>query len=513
MARLLVVVALLVSLLGAPPPAANAASCDASGSLADDFRQAPELRALAATVRALPLETKVGQLLMPGFVGTAPDAGLLDRVARGRVGGIFLLQRNVRSIEQLQALNGALSNAVAEATGGVRPFIATDFEGGPVNSLRVITGNTLSAAQLAFRGADSVRAQGAADAEALRFLGFNVDLAPVADVLTEASTVIGVRSFSSDPNAAALLSRAYLRGLHDGGVIGVMKHFPGHGATADDSHVMLPVVERSVEELLAADLVPYRQAIGAGELEAVMIGHLSIPALDPEMPASLSRATISGLLRDWLRFDGLVMTDELKMRAISEQYGVGEAATIALLAGVDVVLADWTGAEQAAVVGALVSACRSGAFGPGRIDRSVMRIMRLKLAYGLAGPEFEDAYSANLAEVGLPGLAPRAAAPPVEEIAPPDGDEMAPNAEAGVAPEGEQVGPGAEETVIEPGGAPAETPSPLPTTTPLPTPTPTPVSLQPTPTKPPTATVTVTATATATASPSATPTRTATRTP
>ena len=461
------------------PHTALAAACQSTPSDAESLLPLDQ-RALFALVRALPAETRIGQLLMPGFVGTDPDPGLLERVAAGRLGGLYLIQRNVRSEVAVRGLTAALDETATVAAVGIHPFLATDFEGGTVNALRVITGNTASAIQLAARGTAGVESQGAADADALRWLGFNTNLAPVADVLTVAGGVIGTRAFATDPETAASLSRAYLRGLKSGGVIGVMKHFPGHGATADDSHALLPVVDRTLDQLADADLLPYRQAIDAGELDAVMVAHLSVPALDPESPTSLSRATIAGLLRDTLRFDGLVMTDELKMRAISARYGVVDAALMAIDAGVDVLLADWTGSDQATVYAALLDACDSGRLAAERVDRSVARILRLKLAYGLLAPDLVERYASLTA----------ALAEPAEESPP---EAMAPDALSPM----ETVPPAEEQLVPTPTTIPTAFPTPLSTQ-------PTPVSVQPTPTRPP---------PTATASPTPTSTSTATRTP
>jgi beta-N-acetylhexosaminidase len=420
------VVALLLALLppapvlsGAEGAPAAAAGCEASAPAPGEARLPVEQQALLAVARELPLDVKLGQLLIVGFVGTAPDAGLVERAARGRLGGLFLLGRNVRDAAQTQALNARVSEAAAGASLGIRPFLATDFEGGTVNALRAITGTTPSAAALAAGGLAAVQAQGAADAAVLKSLGFNANLAPVVDVLSEPSAVIGTRAFSSDPGAAAALGRAYLRGLQEGGVLGVLKHFPGHGATSGDSHVLLPVVERSLAQLEAADLVPYRQAIAAGEAQAVMVGHLLVPALDPEIPASLSRPIIAGLLRDRLAFDGLVVTDELKMGAVSRRFSVTEAAVLAIQAGVDVVLADYTGAEQDAVLQALTRACLAGQFPAERLERSVARVLRLKRAYDLLGPELSGRYEAHVARLsGIRGAASAPPAPP--PAAPPD---------------------------------------------------------------------------------------------
>jgi beta-N-acetylhexosaminidase len=352
--------------------------------------------------RGLPLDVKLGQLLLLGFVGTQPDAGLLDRARRGRVGGFFLLQRNVRDAAQVRDLTTQLTQASAATSAGISPFLATDFEGGTVNALRAITGATPSAAALGAGGPAAVEARGAQDAALLKSLGLNVNLAPVADVLTSRSEVIGSRAFSADPATVATLSRAYLRGLRRGNVLGVLKHFPGHGGTEGDSHVLLPRVDRTLAQLEAGDLVPYQQAIAAGEAQAVMMGHLLVPAVDQEAPASVSAPAVAGLLRDRLRFDGLVMTDELKMGAISGRYAPPQAAVMAVRAGVDVILADYTAAEQEAVLQALARACQAGQIPEGRLEQSVARVLRLKLAYGLAGPEASARYQALLGAAGAP---------------------------------------------------------------------------------------------------------------
>ena len=399
---LAMVLPVLAALASPFPGHAAAAGCDAAEPLPEEAQLSSADRALLALARELPLEVKVGQLLMPGFVGLLPDAGLLDRARRGHVGGFFLLQRNVRDAAQLAQLTAGLSQAAAEGSLGLRPLLATDFEGGTVNTLRAIIGATSPAAALASLSPSEVEARGARDAAVLASLGFNTNLAPVADVLSASGGIIGTRAFSSDPLVVEALSRAYLRGLQSAGILGVMKHFPGHGSTADDSHVVLPVVSRSLPELEAADLLPYRRAIAAGEAQAVMVGHLLVPTLDPEAPASLSYPIVTGLLRRQLGFDGLVITDELKMGAISGTYGVTPAALLALRAGVDVILADYTGAEQDAVEQALIAACRAGQLPPGRIDRSVARILRLKLAHGLAGPDLVARYRQLLAWPTLP---------------------------------------------------------------------------------------------------------------
>jgi beta-glucosidase len=171
-----------------------------------------------------------------------------------------------------------------------------------------------------------------------RAVGLNWVLGPVCDVNNNpANPVINVRAWGEDPASAGALAAAFLRGLQATGVLGCAKHFPGHGDTTSDSHLELPLLPHSRERLEQVELPPFRQAIAAG-VEAVMTGHLTLPALDPERPATLSRAVLHHLLREQLGFDGLVVTDALVMEAIASQYGAGEATVLALEAGADLVL-------------------------------------------------------------------------------------------------------------------------------------------------------------------------------
>jgi len=172
----------------------------------------------------------------------------------------------------------------------------------------------------------------------LKAVGININYAPVVDVNTNSdSPIIASRAFSSDPEVCAKLGSAVSRGIQKMGVISVAKLFPGHGDTKEDSHLSLPRITKSLEELEAMEFIPFRRLIRS-RVEAVMTAHIQNDALDPEYPATLSHKTITGILREKLRFSRLVISDDLEMKAITDHYGVEEAAILSILAGCDVLI-------------------------------------------------------------------------------------------------------------------------------------------------------------------------------
>ena len=306
------------------------------------------------------LERLANGCILAGFAGTtAPD--WLSRELADGLGGVVLFARNVSGPEQLQALTGSLR--VSAAT-----VVAIDEEGGDVTRLEASRGSSLPGA-LALGTIDDVALTeqiARALADELRAAGITLNLAPVADInVNPLNPVIGVRSFGSDP---ALVSRhvaAFVTGLQAGGVAACAKHFPGHGATDVDSHLGLPVVSATRDELLEVELAPFRAAIAAGT-RAIMSAHLVVPAVD-DVPATLSRAQLTGLLRDELGFTGTIVTDALEMKAVSATVGMEEGAVQALLAGADALCLghDIDDGHVARVRAAIVAAVREG-----RLDES-----------------------------------------------------------------------------------------------------------------------------------------------
>ena len=293
------------------------------------------------------LERLARATLLPGFEGaTAPD-WLMSELDAG-LGGVtlFAINGNVPDTEHLSALTERLRSVAA-------PVITIDEEGGDVTRLFAATGSP-HPGHLALGATDDVattRAVAADIGARLRAAGVEWNLAPDADVNSNPDNpVIGVRSFGSDPGLVARHVAAYVAGLQDvAGVAACVKHFPGHGDTDVDSHLGAPLIDRDRAALEAVELPPFRAAIEAGA-QSVMTGHLLVPALDPDRPATLSPAIIDGLLRHDLGFDGVVMSDALEMAGVAKAYGIERSAVLALLAGVDALCLGGELADEAVVV-------------------------------------------------------------------------------------------------------------------------------------------------------------------
>jgi beta-N-acetylhexosaminidase len=330
-----------------------------------------ELERAARLVRTLPLPDLAGQVIVASWSGTAAPVGLVRRL---HLGGVIVFTDNVVSTDQVRAMTARLRRDVR------RPWplqVAVDQEGGLVQRIR-------GAATLlpAFMSAGAARDPAltrrvyAAAAGELRGLGLTMDFAPDADVtIGAADPAIGSRSVGSDPAAVTRHVLAAARGFQDGGVVPVVKHFPGHGSVTADSHVTLPVQRRSVKDLERRDWVPFVRAVDAG-LPAVMVGHLDVRAVDRGVPSSLSREVVTGLLRERLGFDGLVVTDALDMAAVRRHLGPDRAAVAALRAGADVALmpVDPAGARTA-----IVRAVRGGYLTRLRLEQAAARQVALLL--------------------------------------------------------------------------------------------------------------------------------------
>lgn len=330
------------------------------------------------------LEEQIGQTLMVGFSGTTASREVIELIQRYHVGNILLFSRNVRDAEQVRALTRRLQETAREA-GHVYPLlIAIDQENGIVQRLgeaaTLFPGNmalgAIGSSEVAF---DVAQATG----RELKALGINTNLAPVVDVNNNAANpVIGVRSFGEDAQLVAHLGSAMVKGYQDAGVISCLKHFPGHGDTAVDSHLGLPVIPHSLERLEALELVPFRSGIEAGAA-SVMIAHVAFPALtqDNALPATLSSAIIQGLLRDKLGYEGVILSDCLEMQAISDTFGTESAAVMALQAGNDLALVSHHAALQQGSIEAIREAALTGELSTQVIRRAAERIVSLKARY------------------------------------------------------------------------------------------------------------------------------------
>ncbi len=289
------------------------------------------------------------------------------------VGGILYSVQNLVSQEQT-----AQMIADTQALSTIPLFIAADEEGGTVNRLMKKLGTTYIGSMYDYKdqGVEIAYQNAYTIASDMASIGFTLDFAPVADVWSNPKNkVIGKRAYSDDYEEAARLVSTAVSGFQDGGVMCTLKHFPGHGDTVEDSHKVSAYVNKTKEELYAQELQPFVSGIAANA-EFVMMGHVIVDSLDPENPASLSPVLIQDVLRKDLGFEGVVITDALQMKAISDQYTVEETAIKAVLAGNDMLL-EPVNVER--TIDALMDAVAQGIISEERIDESVRRILKLKV--------------------------------------------------------------------------------------------------------------------------------------
>ena len=362
------------------------------------------------------LREKIGQMLMPDFrtfgADSAPVTELNDAQIKAlrshHFGGVILFSENIQNTEQAVQLVDAMQCANAQG-GRTGLLIAADSEGGQVSRL---TTGTMLCGNMALGAADSETLTKQASGilgEELAALGINTDFAPSFDVNSDpANPVIGVRSFSDDPERVMQLGCAYVQGLQDKGIIPAVKHFPGHGDTDVDSHTGLPLIDKSLAALEALELIPFR-AQAADNADMIMTAHIQYPQIEEDtyaskadgseiyLPATLSDDIILKYLRGGLGFDGVVITDAMNMDAIREHFDPLDAARLAINAGVDMLLMSVETATEEELDGiwnyisGIENMVKNGEIPEARIDESVLRILKLKEKYGLLAPIFPTA--------------------------------------------------------------------------------------------------------------------------
>lgn len=337
----------------------------------------PALSRAEEKLASMSLEEKVWQMLfvfpedIVGECSCGDGAAWTEALAARPAGGICFVGDNIVSEAELRAMTEAISGA------GFGVFLGLDEEGGKVARLSYSLGTTTDFKPMyeyrsggttaAFENARTI-------AEDIASFGFNMDFAPVADVWTNpGNTVIGRRAYSDDPAEAAELVAAAVQGFHAGGVLSVLKHFPGHGDTLEDSHYAAAHSGKTAEEMRSCEFLPFSSGIGAG-CGAVMVGHIIAEKIDPGVPATLSRKIVTELLRGELGFDGVVITDAFDMAGLGD-LEESEAVVRAIEAGCDMILAP---ADPDAAARAIIEDVSEE-----RIDESVLRILELKYGFGI----------------------------------------------------------------------------------------------------------------------------------
>lgn len=337
-----------------------------------------------------------GQLAIAGFAGYDIPSDLKAFAKEFDLGGIILFARNVADPEQVAGIARQ-----AEELGGDLPlWVSVDQEGGRVARLKSPFTVWPPMASLGRCGDDRLAERFArALATELKAVGISLDFTPVLDILTNAANpVIGDRALSDRADAVASLGRVLIRTLQEEGIAASGKHFPGHGDTSVDSHFELPLIEHPPDRIDAVELVPFRAAIAEG-VASIMTAHILIPALDPERPATLSPAIVDGMLKKQLGYEGLVLSDDLEMKAIAGRYGVPEATVAAIGAGCDAVL--MCGAvldTQVAAIEAVIRAAEDGSLPWKRIEDALARQRKVKERF-LAAPRRRPLTGAALRDV------------------------------------------------------------------------------------------------------------------
>jgi beta-N-acetylhexosaminidase len=333
---------------------------------------------------------KIGQMLMVGLAEEDLTPEEQTILAEYPIGNFVLFSRNLREPDQIVSLGRALWDLWEEP-----PFIAIDHEGGRAHRLPEPFTHFPAAFVLGETGNPELAYEtGRAMGRELCAAGINFNFAPVLDVLANPENpVIGDRSLGADPQKVSRLGWEIARGLKDSGVIPCGKHFPGHGDTEKDSHLELPVVRKTRRELDACELPPFVQAC-RNQIDSLMTAHVLYPALDPDLPATLSRPVVGDLLRGELAYDGLVFSDDLEMRAITDSYSAEEALALAVDSGVDVLMFCHHVENAARAFEFLCRKAEREERSRMRIKESAARIARLKWSYlksfaGNCGEQFK----------------------------------------------------------------------------------------------------------------------------
>ncbi|WP_054024875.1 beta-N-acetylhexosaminidase [Bacillus sp. FJAT-28004] len=337
---------------------------------------------LKQQIANMTLDEKIGQMVIVGIEGISVQKQAKELIEKYRVGGFILYKDNMNDAAQILKLLNQLKETNQQNQTPL--WLSLDQEGGKVNRMPAEFIKLPPASEVGKVGnTDYTNQIGQALGEEVRSLGFNMDFAPVLDINSNAKNpVIGNRSYGTDAETVIKHGIETMKAIQSKQVAAVVKHFPGHGDTSVDSHLDLPVVNKSLEELKAFELLPFEEAIQQ-DTDAIMIAHLLIPKIDKDYPASLSKKLITKLLREELGYEGVVMTDDMTMGGITEHFDVGKAAVTSILAGSDIILIGHDYKTQISVLQALKKNVRDGVISRDMLDNSVYRILRLKEKYKL----------------------------------------------------------------------------------------------------------------------------------
>lgn len=326
-------------------------------------------------INEMTLDEKIGQMVLSGFNGTDFNDELNTLINDLKVGGIILFSRNIENSKQLKKLN----LDIEEANKNIPLFISIDEEGGRVNRLSKNIKKFESAKSIGDKGdVKYAYENGKEIGQTLKEHKINMNFAPVLDIYSNSkNTVIGDRAFGDNEKIVETMGIATMKGLKDGNVIPVIKHFPGHGDTEVDSHIGLPIVEKNINQLYEFEFVPFIKAIKSGA-DVVMVSHILMKQIDDKNPATLSHNLITGILRNDMEFSNVIITDDMFMKAITNQLSVEEASVKSIKAGSDIILIGSDVNKTKLVIEKIKLAVERNEISEKRINESVYRILKLK---------------------------------------------------------------------------------------------------------------------------------------
>ena len=334
-------------------------------------------------IKELSIKEKIGQMVMIGMDTNYVTDRIKDMIKNYKIGGIILYRKNFSTYDDMLKLIKELKSLNSENK--IPLFIAIDQEGGRVNRMPKEIKNLPSANIVANKGGEELVIKSAnIIGEMLHKSGYNLNFAPVLDIKRfEDNNVIGDRSFGENKEIVTKYGIEAMQALQNNKVISVLKHFPGHGATKKDSHYFLPIINKSIRKIEKEDMYPFEQAIKNGA-DAILVGHLLIRNVTGFLPASLSRKFIKKYLRQKYRYNGLIMTDDLKMKAIKLLYGPNIAVQKAFTAGNDIIVFRFNKNEEKKVLDKIIKRVASGKIRENRINKSVKRIINMKQKYDIS---------------------------------------------------------------------------------------------------------------------------------
>lgn len=352
------------------------------------FSKEPPKDEILETISNMSLDEKIGQLVVSGFYGTSLDENILKLIKEDKISGVILFNRNVKDSNTLLSLNNSLKES--NKNNQLPLFISVDEEGGLVTRMpkdikRLPTNKYIGS----LNNKDLSYKVGEILGEQLSYFGFNMNFAPVLDINSNPNNpVIGDRSFGNNKDTVAILGTSTMKGIQSKNIISVVKHFPGHGDTSVDSHVNLPVVNYDINRLKSFEFVPFKTAIQNGA-DAIMVGHILLPKIDSKYPSSMSYEIVTNILRKDLGFNGLVVSDDMTMGAITKNYSIEEASIKAINAGVDLLLVCQKYENTENVLKALKEAALNGTISKERLDNALYNIISIKKKY-LLNKEYDN---------------------------------------------------------------------------------------------------------------------------